>query len=97
MSQELSRRSLLKLVGASGAGLTVGLVTSQKSEAAFDTSSVTASLSFHLNADDQFVFRSKFDGITASSNPDEFVIEVTLTNKSTGEVIGWQGPPTKIG
>jgi hypothetical protein len=100
MSKEISRRSAMKLVGtASVAALGAGMLTPQKANAAEKKPALIfkdAIFDFSARRDDRVMIRCSLDGITASSNPSDFSIELVIRNFVTGEVQSAQGPPTVI-
>ena len=79
MSEELSRRSLLKLAGAaSAAGLTVGVIDPPKAEAA-TLVVVDAVIDFGHRVN-RVMIKAVFDGIPASTSTADFLVQVTLTD-----------------
>ena len=79
MSEELSRRSLLKLAGAaSAAGLTVGVIDPPKAEAA-TLVVVDAVIDFGHRVN-RVMIKAVFDGIPASTSTADFLVRVIVTD-----------------
>jgi len=94
MALELSRRSMLRLVGTAGAaGLTVGVVAPPTAEAALTVTD--AVIDFGHNTD-VLRLRAELEGPVASGNVGDFMIRVEVFDNRTGEVHSWFGSPTVV-
>ena len=78
MSQELSRRSLLKLAGAaSAAGLTVGVIDPPKAEASLTI--VDAVIDFGHNVD-RVMIKALLNGVPPGNDTLNFTVRVIVTD-----------------
>jgi hypothetical protein len=94
MNELRSRRAVMKVVGASAAGLALGTIWAVPASAAiFNVRSV---LDFTNTTLDHLTIKADLDGITKSADPNDFEITVNVKNLKTAEEEIWVGHPTIV-
>jgi hypothetical protein len=94
MNELLSRRALMKVAGASAAGLALGTIWAVPASAAIVN--VRSVLDFNNTTLDHLTIKADLDGITKSTDPNDFEITVNVKNIKTAEEEIWVGHPTIV-
>jgi hypothetical protein len=94
MNELLSRRAVMKVAGASAAGLALGSMWVAPASAAIVN--VRSVLDFTNTTLDHLTIKADLDGITKSIDPNDFEITVNVKNLKTAEEEIWVGHPTIV-
>jgi hypothetical protein len=94
MNELLSRRAVMKVAGASAAGLALGSIWVAPASAAI--ANVRSVIDFTNTTLDHLTIKADLDGITPSTDPNDFEITVHVKNIKTLEEQVFVGPPTVV-